>query len=234
VVGDDHRPLFFEFLTQMLIGLAGTLVFAAVLFLSAGRLDYWQGWLYAATSAIMTVGMHAVLRRHPDLETERRRPGGSAESWDKAFLALGLLLTLATLVVAGLDSGRGHWAPRLHWSSSAVGVALSLAGTILFLLALRENRFFSAVVRLQADRGQTVCSTGPYRWIRHPGNAGMIVGTVGVPLLLTSAWAVIPCACSVILLVVRTRLEDAFLEERLEGYRGYQRTTRFRLLPRVW
>jgi protein-S-isoprenylcysteine O-methyltransferase Ste14 len=223
-----------QFLKQMLIGLAGALFFVVVLFVSAGRMDYWQGWLYAATSVIMSIGMRAVLRNHPELASERTRPGGSAESWDKALLALGLLLTLITLVVAGLDSGREHWAPRLHWACSVVGVALSLAGMLVFLLALRENQYFSAVVRIQADRGQTVCSTGPYRWIRHPGNAGMIVGTVGIPLLLTSAWTAIPSACSVILLVVRTRLEDAFLEERLEGYRDYQRKTRFRLVPGVW
>jgi protein-S-isoprenylcysteine O-methyltransferase Ste14 len=221
-------------LKQMLIGLGGTLVFAAILFLSAGRLDYWQGWLYAATSVIMNIGMRIVLRNHPDLEKERRRPGGSAESWDKRFLGLGLLLTLFALVVAGLDSGRHHWPPRLPWACSVTGVALSLAGMLVFLLALGENQFFSAVVRLQTDRGQTVCTTGPYRWIRHPGNAGMIIGTIGLPLLLMSAWAVIPSVCSVALLVVRTYREDAFLEEWLEGYREYQRQTRFRLVPRVW
>lgn len=222
------------FLKQVLIGLAGTLFFVAVLFISAGRLDYWQGWLYAATSAIMNIGMRVVLRDHPDLAKERRRPGGRAEPWDKAFLALGLPLALAALVVAGLDSGREHWAPRLPWACSVIGVALSLVGMLLFLPALRENQFFSAVVRLQTDRGQTVCATGPYRWIRHPGNAGMIVGTVGFPFLLMSAWSAIPSACSVILLIVRTHLEDAFLEARLEGYREYQRRTRFRLVPRVW
>jgi len=229
-----HRILPFETAKQVLIGMAGTLFFAAILFVCAGRLDYWQGWLYAATSAIMTIGMRVALRDHPDLAKERSRPGGSAEPWDKGFLALGLLLTLIALAVAGLDSGRGHWAPRLPWGCSVAGVALSLAGMLTFLLALRENPFFSAVVRLQADRGQTVCSTGPYRWIRHPGNAGMIIGTVGLPLLLTSAWAMVPSVCSVMLLVVRTRLEDAFLEERLEGYRAYQRKTRFRLVPGVW
>jgi protein-S-isoprenylcysteine O-methyltransferase Ste14 len=221
-------------LKQLLIGLAGTLVFAAVLFVSAGRLDYWQGWLYAAVSVAMSIGMRVALRDRPDLAIERRRPGGSAESWDKKFLALGLLLTLIALVVAGLDSGRGHWAPRLHWAWSAVGTALSLAGMFVFLLALRENQFFSAVVRIQTDRRQTVCSTGPYRWIRHPGNAGMIIGTLGLPFLLTSAWMAIPSACSVVLLVVRTHLEDAFLAGRLEGYREYQRETRFRLVPGVW
>jgi protein-S-isoprenylcysteine O-methyltransferase Ste14 len=223
-----------QFWKQVLIGLAGTLFFAAILFVSAGRLDYWQGWLYAATSLIMNVGMRAVLRNHPELAKERSRPGGSAEPWDKAFLALGLLLTLLALVVAGLDSGRWHWAPQLPRACSAIGVALFLAGMLLFLLALRENAFFSAVVRIQAERGHTVCSTGPYRWIRHPGNAGMIIGTVGFPLLLMSAWAAIPTACSIILLVVRTHLEDAFLAKRLEGYREYQRQTRFRLAPGVW
>lgn len=93
---------------------------------------------------------------------------------------------------------------------------------------------FSAVVRVQADRGHAVCTSGPYAVVRHPGNAGMIVGTLGLPLLLLSAWSAIPAALSVALLVARARLEDDALARELDGYRAYQRTTRFRLVPGLW
>jgi protein-S-isoprenylcysteine O-methyltransferase Ste14 len=99
---------------------------------------------------------------------------------------------------------------------------------------MKENRFFSAVVRIQTDRGHTVCSTGPYRLVRHPGYAGMIIGTLGLPLMLTSFWSGLPALLSAVLLVVRTRLEDATLQEELTGYREYQAATRFRLVPGLW
>jgi hypothetical protein len=115
----------------------------------------------------------------------------------------------------------------------ALGALLMLAGTSVFLLAMRENRFFSAVVRVQTDRGHAVCDTGPYKVVRHPGQAGMIVGTLGFPLLFMSAWSVIPVLLAVALMVVRTRMEDAFLEQHLVGYRDYQRATRYRLAPDI-
>ena len=179
-------------------------------------------------------GVVPVGTTHPSLALERSKPGQGARDWDKKLLGVGLLLTLATLVVAGLDAGRFHWPPRLGGSWLIAGVVMDLAGMTLFLWALRENRFFSAVVRIQSDRGHAVCTTGPYRIVRHPGNLGMIVGTLGVPALLMSAWSAIPVALSVAVLVVRTRLEDAMLQNELEGYRAYASATRYRLVPGIW
>ena len=219
---------------QLLASLAATLVFLAILLVSAGRLDYWQAWAYAATGTVMNVCTRLVLRNAPDVAKERAKPGKGAKGWDKALLGLGLLLNMVTLVVAGLDSGRFHWPPQLSLSWFIAGVLLTTAGMVIFLLAMKENRFFSAVVRIQTDRGHSVCSTGPYRIVRHPGYAGMIIGTMGLPCLLMSTWSGIPALISVVLLLARTRLEDFALEEELSGYRDYQRTTRFRLIPGVW
>jgi protein-S-isoprenylcysteine O-methyltransferase Ste14 len=219
---------------QLLVSLVTTLVFLAILLVSAGDIGYWQAWLYAAVSTVMNLCTRLVLRNTPDVAQERAKAGQGAKGWDKALLALGLQLTVVTLVVAGLDSGRFHWAPRIPWMCSLLGAALSIAGMTLFLLAMKENRFFSAVVRIQTDRGHTVCSTGPYRLVRHPGYAGMIIGTLGLPLMLTSFWSGLPALLSAVLLVVRTRLEDATLQEELTGYREYQATTRFRLVPGLW
>ncbi len=207
---------------------------SSILLLSAGTLSYWPAWVYAAMGVVMNVLTRLILRSDADLAKERERPGPGAKAWDKQLLGLGLLLTLAMLVVAGLDAGRFKWSPRLTWPWSVAGIILSGVGMGIFLLALKENRYFSAVVRIQSDRGHTVCSSGPYAVIRHPGNAGMIIGTIGLPLLFMSAWSSIPALLSAVLMIVRTRLEDAVLENELEGYRAYQRTTRFRLVPGVW
>jgi protein-S-isoprenylcysteine O-methyltransferase Ste14 len=218
----------------ILPALAMNLFLTAVLLVCAGTPGYWPAWIYLATGALTFASMQLVLRRDPELAKERARPGPGAKAWDKKLLGVGFLLTLATLVVAGLDAGRFCWAPRMGWPWAVVGALSIVGGMAIFLLALRENRFFSAVVRIQGDRGQTVCRTGPYRAIRHPGNAGMIVGTLGLPLLFLSAWSAIPAALSVALLVARTRLEDAALADELDGYRDYRRATRFRLVPGIW
>jgi protein-S-isoprenylcysteine O-methyltransferase Ste14 len=219
---------------QFLISLTTTVVFLAILVGSAGHLDYWQAWVYAAMSTVMNLCTRFILRNAPDVAKERAKPGRGAKGWDKALLGLGFLLNLVTLVVAGLDSGRLHWRPQLPWGWSIAGIALSTTGMFIFLLALRENRFFSAVVRVQTDRGHTVCDTGPYSVVRHPGNAAMIIGTIGLPLVFTSAWSGIPALLSSVLLVARTRLEDVALERELLGYRDYQRSVHFRLVPGLW
>jgi protein-S-isoprenylcysteine O-methyltransferase Ste14 len=219
---------------RLLMSIATTVFFLAVLLVSAGHLSYWQGWVYAAISLLMSFATQLILRDNPDLVKERSKPGAGAKAWDKKLLGLGLLLTLTTLVIAGLDSGRYHWSPNLSWIWSIPGLVLNLTGMSIFLQALRENRFFSAVVRIQNDRKQTVCRTGPYKVIRHPGNAGMIIGTMGLPLLFISVWSTIPVLLSVVILVIRTHLEDNMLKEELEGYPGYQQATRFRLIPGIW
>lgn len=219
---------------QTAIGLATTAVFLAILLLCAGRVDYWQAWAYAALSLLLNLATRLLLRHAPETSRERTRPGAGTANWDKALLGVGLLLTLATLVAAGLDAGRFHPKSRLDWRLLSAGGGLSVAGAALFLGAMKENRFFSAVVRIQRERGHTVCTTGPYRIIRHPGYAGMVVGTLGLPLLLASTWSAWPALLSVALLVVRTDLEDSLLTKELSGYCDYRAATRFRLIPGLW
>jgi len=219
---------------RLFISIATSAFFLAVLLVSAGRLSYWQGWVYAAISLLMSFATQLILRNDPDLLRERSKPGAGAKAWDKNLLGLGLLLTLTTLVIAGLDSGRYHWSPNLSGIWFIPGLILNLVGMSIFLLALKENRFFSAVVRIQSDRKQTVCKTGPYKIVRHPGNAGMIIGTMGLPLLFVSFWSAIPVLLSTVILVIRTHLEDNLLKEELEGYPDYQHSTRFRLIPGMW
>ena len=216
-----------------LIGLTTTLVLVAVVLASAGRVTVWQAWVYAGISVVANLGQRIVLRGHPELARERSNAGSKAASWDKALLALLFLLTLATLVTAGLQF-RHSASPSLAFVWFVVGLVLNLAGAALFLWALKENRFFSAVVRIQSDRGHAVCTTGPYRIVRHPGNLGMIFGTVGVPLVFQSTWSLVPATLAAVALIVRTHLEDALLTKDLDGYRDYRQQTKSRLIPGLW
>jgi protein-S-isoprenylcysteine O-methyltransferase Ste14 len=219
-----------KFLTSSII----TIFFLAVLLVCAGRLNYWQAWLYVGISLAMNLATRIVLLKNPELSEGRSTVGTGAEKWDKVVLGIGLLLTVIMLAVAGLDTGRYHWSPSFSWAWSLVGVALNILGMVIFLTAMNENKFFSAVARIQKERGHSVCTTGPYRIIRHPGYAGMIIGTLGFPFLFLSLWSIIPALLSVANLLVRTAKEDRFLETELKGYRDYQSVTRYRLFPGVW
>jgi protein-S-isoprenylcysteine O-methyltransferase Ste14 len=100
--------------------------------------------------------------------------------------------------------------------------------------AAMENAFFSAVVRIQEDRGQTVVTTGPYRYIRHPGYAGGLVFYLSVPIALGSLWALLPVLATLALTLLRTSLEDRTLLLKLKGYPEYASRTRWRLIPGIW
>jgi len=97
-----------------------------------------------------------------------------------------------------------------------------------------ENGYFEQFVRIQEERGHRVVSTGPYRFARHPGYLGAILGALATPLMLGSAWSFIPAGLICLLFVVRTGLEDRTLRRELPGYEEYTRHTRFRLVPLVW
>ena len=97
-----------------------------------------------------------------------------------------------------------------------------------------SNKFFSSAVRIQKDRGHTVISTGPYRFVRHPGYVGLCVFTLAEPLALGSWWAFIPGGLATILVIVRTVLEGRTLQAELPGYKEYAARVRYRLLPGVW
>jgi protein-S-isoprenylcysteine O-methyltransferase Ste14 len=135
--------------------------------------------------------------------------------------------------VAGLDARFG-WSSAMpasvYWSS----VALYLIGQAIFVWARYTNRYFSSVVRIQTDRGQTVCKEGPYRFVRHPGYLGGFLFTATMGLMLGSWWAFIPQLIAALMLIPRTILEDRTLQAELPGYRDYVLETRYRLLPGIW
>ncbi|HJV77543.1 MAG TPA: isoprenylcysteine carboxylmethyltransferase family protein [Paludibacter sp.] len=214
--------------------LIGTIVFFTILFISAGRIDYWQGLIYVAIGLVMFLLSHTFLRADAELLSERSKPGEGTKKWDKAILGLSLLVTISMYITAGLDSGRYHWSPDFHWSIYLLGGVLTITGQLLFLIAQKQNKFFSSTVRIQTDRGHTVCETGLYRIVRHPAYLGSIIQSLGFPFLFGSLWSIIPICLSIILLITRTCLEDKTLKNELKGYLEYSNKTRYKLIPYVW
>jgi protein-S-isoprenylcysteine O-methyltransferase Ste14 len=207
---------------------------AAILFLAAGRLDWMWAWVYLGI-CLLTVAINGaiVLRTSPETVAERGRPQAT-QGWDKAIGGLwALVLYLVLPLVAGLDERFG-WTEGLAVAWNLAGAVLLVAGLGLACWAMVANAYFSTAVRIQDDRAQTVCSSGPYRFVRHPGYVGFTLQSLGTPLLLGSLWALVPGLIAAILMAIRTAFEDRFLQAELPGYREYARQVRYRLVPGVW
>jgi len=214
---------------------AGNLILIALLFGIVGRWDWWAGWalsgIYIVWSAATAV---LILPVNPEMLAERARPRPGTKRWDMAMLgALGLAM-VGQYVVASLDV-RWGWTPPMPLAVRIAGLmAAALGYDVLLVWAMVSNAYFIATVRIQSDRGQTVATGGPYRYVRHPGYLGTILLHLGVPFLLNSLWALIPGVLGVLVLVVRTVLEDRTLQAELPGYAAYAGRVRYRLLPGVW
>jgi protein-S-isoprenylcysteine O-methyltransferase Ste14 len=174
-------------------------------------------------------------RKSPGILKERANyyQHENTQPWDKWLSPLVAFGSVFILLVAGLDA-RFRWSPGFSLPVEIAGLALILAGYILASYALIENAFFSGTVRIQGERGHKVVSSGPYGWVRHPGYLGSLLANFGIPLLLDSAWSFIPVLIFGVFFIIRTHLEDRFLQGNLAGYRSYAQEVRYRLLPGVW
>jgi protein-S-isoprenylcysteine O-methyltransferase Ste14 len=200
------------------------------------RWDWWEAWVYALSGILsFAISRGLVARRHPDLIAERARfmQHEEAKPWDKALAPLLGLGGGLVLLVAGLDA-LFDWSPPFSLPVKILALVIIVAGYVLGSYALVENRFFSGMVRIQTDRGHQVVSSGPYRWIRHPGYAGALLTYLATPLFLDSGWSFLPTVFITILLVIRTTLEDRTLQKELPGYAEYARRVQYRLLPGIW
>lgn len=220
-------------LVRMLIVIV---LFPLIPILISGNWAWWEAWTYGLISVFgFIVSRLLASQRHPDLLNERARSMDleDAKPWDRILapsLAFGNILIL---IVAGLDQ-LFRWTSPFSLPVKLVSLVVILLGFLLGSWALVENRFFSGVVRIQKDRGHRVVSTGPYRFLRHPGYAGALWTYLALPFLLDSIWAFIPAVLLVGVLVLRTALEDRTLQEELPGYREYVLQTRYRLIPGIW
>ena len=169
-------------------GLLGTLlVMAAVLFLSAGTVRYWQAWTFLAVFSFSSIAITMYLMKNdPELLERRVRGGPTAEkeTSQKIIQSLTSLAFIAMLVVPGLDH-------RFAWSSvpfyaGVAGNILVAVGFIIIFFVYKENSFTSATIDVYA--GQTVISTGPYALVRHPMYVGALLMLLGMPLALGSWW----------------------------------------------
>lgn len=204
----------------------------AITFIGAGRIDYWQGWIYNGLNIIFLLLSYLLLPR--ELIEERLKPKEGMKKWDKIYYIVSTPVYFAILIISILDGGRFDWEPRIPILVVIIGVVVYTIGQIIILWTKKVNKFFSTVVRIQKDRGQTVCKDGPYRFVRHPGYIGGLLHIIVTPFVLSSFWGLIPAVIAVVLLFIRTYLEDKTLQRELKGYADYTNEVRYKLLPRIW
>ena len=194
------------------------LLIGGLLFGSAGTVNILSFWLYLVVFAGICIA--GVVLIDPSLAKERRQERLAIRHM------LALTLVLAHWAIAGLDRGRLHW-------SDTVPRAIQLLALMLFAMALglglcadRENRFATALVRIQEDRGHHVITSGPYAFVRHPGYAAALVFFLMSGVALGSWLAALLGAIGLPFLLWRTVAEDRFLHENLAGYREYAQRVR--------
>ncbi len=210
------------------------ILLGTILFLGSGTIHWPAAWVFLGISLVsVMINAFFMLRTSPETVAERGKAKGWQE-WDKLVSGswAGFQYLLLPLVAA-LDQ-------RFDWSGE-IGIRWQGLGAMVYALSLAlsgwamiSNAYFSTAARIQTDRGQEVCRSGPYRLVRHPGYVGFIVQSPAIAILLGSIWALIPAIMASVLMILRTILEDRMLQAELPGYAEYTREVRYRLLPGVW
>jgi len=218
-------------LTQILVMF---LVMALELFIGAGTLGWVWAWVFLGIGLIsVSINAYFMMRTSPETIAERGKPK-EVKTWDK-WIGGSWMIGQYFLVpiICALDF-------RFGWTGE-IALAWHLLGVVGYTLSLGltgwamiSNAYFSTAVRIQKDRGQQVCTTGPYHYVRHPGYVGFFFQALSMPLLLGSFWALLFAIPFAALMVIRTTLEDRMLHEQLPGYMEYAQQVRYRLLPGVW
>jgi len=204
---------------------------SAILFVTGGTL-YWDwAWLFIILSLFNLLINAIVLPR--EVIAERGRVKLKVKSWDKVLTSVAKVLTISMYLFAGLDY-RYMWSSAQHPTIHLIGLGLTFGGSALFTWAMTANPYFSTAVRIQAERGHTVATGGPYRYVRHPGYLGHIMMTIGTPLALGSLYALALALLVGVIMIIRTALEDKMLTNELTGYQAYTEQVHYRLLPLIW
>jgi protein-S-isoprenylcysteine O-methyltransferase Ste14 len=206
-----------------------------ILFITAGTIFWINAWvLFGLIIGYQTTNFIILYTFNPEILNERGKiVQQNTKQFDKAFVVIFLILGFIIPIVAALDAIRFRWS-YMPFGVSILGIILMLCSFCLGIWAMAVNTGFEMTVRIQDDRGHRVCTTGPYKFIRHPGYAAEIIAAPAYSLVLGSWWALIPVAAFIALFIVRTALEDRTLQEELPGYKEYAGKTRYRLIPYIW
>ena len=210
--------------------ISGVVIVALLIFLPAGSLDYWNGWLFMGILFIpMFIAGIILMIKNPQLLKSRLNVK-EHESEQKTVILLSGIMFLAGFILCGLNY-RFSWILLPKWVIVGATI-LFLIAYILYAEVLRENTFLSRTINVQA--GQKVIDTGLYGMVRHPMYSVTILLFLAMPLVLGSVISFLIFLVYPIILAKRIRNEEKVLEEQLAGYKEYKQKVKYRLIPFVW
>lgn len=204
-----------------------------LLFLPAGTLNYWQAWVFVATTLAVTILPSIYIARTNPAALERRMHGGpraESRAVQKVVITGAFLALFAMVVVSAYDHRMG-WSHPPAWVC-LLGDVLVAAGLGLAMLVVIQNGYAGATVTVET--GQQLTTGGVYRIARHPMYLGNVIMMIGIPLALGSYWGLLFVIPGIAVLVVRILDEEKLLAAELPGYREYTQRVRYRVLPYVW
>ena len=221
------KNLFFQSLTKFLFGV---IIIGLLIFLPAGSLHYWQGWLLMGILFVpMFVAGLVMMVKNPEL-LRKRLNANEQEKEQKTVVALSGVLFIAAFVVAGLN-WRFQWCVLPNWVVW-VAAALFLVCYALYAEVLRENTYLSRTIEVQEH--QQVVDTGLYGVVRHPMYMATTILFLMMPLVLASLFSFLIMLLYIPLIAKRIRNEEAILEQGLEGYSEYKQRVKYKVLPFIW
>ena len=211
------------------------LIQAIIFFYSAGHLAIPRAWLFFVIGLIYyPVSTAIIYKKNPELINRRGENKPDTKLWDRILTPLYFLIGyFLTVALAGMDVGRFHWT-YLGPSYILLGIFLYTMGGIINTWAMITNPYYESMVRIQKEGDHAVITSGPYRYIRHPGYCAGIIWTASIPLIIGSAAGFIPGIIGILILVLRTSLEDRTLQKELPGYTGYTQRVTKKLFPYIW
>ncbi|MEZ0370930.1 MAG: isoprenylcysteine carboxylmethyltransferase family protein [Candidatus Sericytochromatia bacterium] len=225
-------------LLQQIAGVFGyTALFAVLLFVPAGRIDWWQAWvLLGVLLVVRLIGTLDVWRVNRELLIERSGlPVRQDQPLADKVLLLACMASYAALVA--FCAWDVHHLPLLAPPVpivSGLGLLLFAAGWLMIARVLKTNAFAATVIRHQQDRGHTVVDTGVYSVVRHPMYASLFPVMAGLSLWLGSSAGALLSLVPMAILAARIVLEERFLKQKLAGYAEYTQKVRWRLIPGIW
>lgn len=221
------KKLFFQAISKFVFGL---ILLALLLFLPAGTLKYWNGWLFIGILFIpMFIAGIVMMIRSPEL-LKKRLDSKEEEKEQKTVIALSGIMFLAAFVVAGLNFRFG-WIVLPRWVVYAAAVFF-LAAYLMYAEVLRENVYLSRTVEVQEN--QKVIDTGLYGIVRHPMYSATLVLFLSMGLVLGSPISFVILLSYIPLIAKRMKNEEEVLLQGLKGYEEYRRKVKYKVIPLIW
>jgi len=222
-----NKKLFKEAIIKFILGV---LIIGLSIFLPAGTIYYFNGWLFMCILFIpIFIAGLVMMIKSPSLLKSRLNVK-EKEIDQKEVVKLSGLMFLLGFIIAGLNY-RYNWI-KLPNIVVIIGSVIFILSYIMYAEVLRENAYLSRVIEVQKD--QKVIDTGLYKIVRHPMYSTTILLFLSMPLILDSLISFIIFLVYPFIIIKRIKNEEEYLEKNLKGYKEYKKKVKYKLIPFIW